>query len=79
MLIYSVSSNFHFLLHFLHKIRFYFKIPLESKAERKMANLLLLIPMFVEAMPKKMWLREMNYEFNLVIYYNPDKPEIAKQ
>ena len=48
-------------------------------AERKVLHLLLAMPVFVESMPNKMWLREMNYEYNLVTYYRRDKPRLGKE
>ena len=48
--------------------------------ERKLGTLLMGVPLFVEAMPKKLWLNERDiYEYNLVIYHIREKPRIGKE
>ena len=48
--------------------------------ERKLGTMLMGIPFLVGAMPKKLWLNERDiYEYNLVIYYNREKPRIGKE
>ena len=47
-------------------------------AERKIANLLLSIPIIVDQIPKRIWLNERSiFEYPLVVYYHREKPRIG--